>query len=505
MERNTASISARRAFIKRSSCGWAVCTARSAIIIAIIASAESTAAEQLQDALAFAYRHNPSLAAERADRQVLGEDMLEARAPGQPRITLLASHLETVKQAIPSVFLPDRTLRSDLSISLPLYRGGAVKYAIKDARQRYLAGWETFRGAAQDLFGAVVIAYCDVLRDEAFVRLNARDVEVLEANLRAARGRFRVGNLTVTDVAQSEARLALAKANLLTSRSRLIGSREEYVRVVGRPPDGLLTPPPISGLPATVEAAVEAGLNGNGPLQATRMIVTATDYRIKAARAERSLRVTGVGTGSYFNYLDSFGRNLPFNPRMSGSSFQIGITLELPLYQGGLPASRVRRARNEHDSAIEQEIAAERGVVAQVRAAFASWRLLVASETDILAAIEANARALKGARAESMIGTRTLLDVLDAEREQLNTQVALVSVRRNAYVASFALLAAMGRAEAHDLGLVSHDAVPGPPTPRASWSDWADGPNGTPATGTLTRDTAVQNGEVPRPINGSWP
>lgn len=469
-----------------------------AAIMAPICSVQTpfqASAEPLPQALAFALRHNPSLAAERADLRVSGEDIVEARAPGQPRASLLASHTETLKKAIPSTLTPDRTLRSDVTVSVPIYRGGTVKYAMLDARRRYDAGTEGLRASTSSLLGAVVIAYCDVLRDEAVVRLSEGNVDVLAATLRGTRGRFRIGDVTVTDVAQSEARLEQARSNLGTARAQLASSEEEYVRVIGRAPVALQQPATLPGLPPDVETAVATALRANGALLASRLTVEATGYRIRAAQGERDVRLTAVGSGGYYDYLHSVSSTLPFRPNMNGSSVQLGVTLELPLYQGGLPASRVRRAREERASAIEREIAAERGVIAQVRAAYANWRLLRESERSAEAAIVANERALKGAKAENGVGTRTLLDVLNTERDLLSSQVELVSIRRDAYVAAFALLVAMGRADPEDLNLVDRSIkAAGPPAPRRSWSDWADGARAySPAgTSTMAVDTASE-------------
>jgi outer membrane protein len=455
-------------------------------------------AEPLQEALGHAYRTNPTVAVERANLALLGEDVVEARAPGQPRISVLTSHTETVKKAIASTLVPERTWRSDLSMSVPLYRGGAVKHAVLDARSRYAAGWEIMRSSTTDLFGAVVVAYCDVLRDEAIVSLSERDVMVMEANLKGARGRFRIGDLTVTDVAQSEARLELAQGTLRAARARLISSREDYLRIVGKAPSGLVMPAAFDGLPATVEGAIEIAMNANPALRASRLTIAATEHGVRSAQAERNPRITAVGSGGYYDYMNSVSSNFAIKPRQSGSSVQLGLTLEIPLYQGGIPASHVRRAREARARAMELEIEAERGVIAQVRSAFANWKLLMESEGDAVAAIEANERAVMGAKAENGVGTRTLLDVLDAERDLFNSQIALLSIRRDAFVASFGLLAAMGRADPEDLGLIRDEggAERRPPRVRRSWSDWADGNGGYRRVGTPTLQSDAQNGAV---------
>ena len=130
-----------------------------------------------------------------------------------------------------------------------------------------------------------------------------------------------------------------------------------------------------------------------------------------------------------------------------------GVTLSIPLFQGGRPAAQVRQAQSRTSQAIENYVEVERGVIAQTRGAYAAWQanqqIIAASQQ----AVSANALSLEGVRAENSVGTRSILDILNAEQELLSTQVQLVSAQRNAYVAAFSLLAAMGKAEARDLGL----------------------------------------------------
>ena len=345
---------------------------------------------------------------------------------------------------------------------------------------------------ATNLFVDVVIAYNDVLRDQAVVRLNERNVEVLETTLRAARGRYQVGDLTVTDVVQSQARLAVAQGNLRAARATLIGSREEFVRLVGRAPGNLEEPTALASLPNSAEVAVRIALDGNAALAAARRRSDASGYDVKAARAARLPQLSAVGSGSYFNYLDSAGRGYPIAIQQRGTAAQVGLSLIIPLYQGGRPASDVRRAQAAQDIAIEQATEVERQVAASARTAFASWRAALDVIDSAQVAITANQLALRGAKAEHAVGNRTLLDVLDAERELLNSEVTLVSVRRDAYVAAFQLLATIGRAEPSVLGV---DSIAGPLQPRHSWSDWDDRGQEAP-TGTSTADERPQSGSV---------
>ncbi len=195
-------------------------------------------------------------------------------------------------------------------------------------------------------------------------------------------------------------------------------------------------------------------LDSNPDLEAARERVKAAEFDVKSARGARLPRVGLFSQGNYQNFLGTLGSTLiQGNFVQQQSSASAGVQLTVPVYQGGRPGAQIRRAQAVSGQAMEQEIAVERGVIAQVRAAYASFNASLQVIESSQRAVEANTLALEGVRAENSVGNRTILDILDAERELLNAQVQLVTARRNAYVAGFTLLAAMGRAEARDLGL----------------------------------------------------
>jgi outer membrane protein len=203
-----------------------------------------------------------------------------------------------------------------------------------------------------------------------------------------------------------------------------------------------------------------------------------------------------VGGSTYSNNLGSIDTTLPYD--RSSSSAQIGLRASIPLYQGGEAGARIRQAQARLGQAQEFEIAAERDAIAQTRAAYASWKaaqeVIAASER----AVAANQLSLEGVRAENSVGNRTILDILNAEQELLNSQVQLVTARRNAYVAGFSLLAAMGRAEARDLGLdggALYDPVAEYEKVEGAWTDWDTNPDPT-VKSTRTVDTPAQRADI---------
>jgi len=311
------------------------------------------------------------------------------------------------------------------------------------------------------------------------VTLNQNQVRVLETNLQATRDRFEVGDLTRTDVAQSEARLALARSTLATVEGRLTGSEENYRRVVGELPDELAPPPPLPALPRTADEAVEIALANNSDLVAIAAQSRAASRDVRIARAERLPTVNAVGTGDAINYLGTAERQFAAGAPNSVLQTGVGVQARIPLYQGGLVGARVRQAQALQSQLLERGVEIERLVVANTRAAFSSYQAALEAIESNQVAVNANTLALEGTRAEQTVGTRNVLDVLNAEQELLNSQVLLVTARRDAYVAGFALLNAMGRAEAEDLNLdggALYDPIDHYRRTRGRSSDWNDDP-----------------------------
>lgn len=454
----------------------------------------AASAETLREALAAAYATNPDLTSQRAALRVLDERVEQARAGGRPSIGATVGLVQDF-QGLGRFTDDGRTFTANANLQLPLFQGGRVKNAVRAADQRVLAGRESLRGVENQVFLDVVSAYMDVVRDQAVVELNANQVRVLQEQLRASRDRFEVGDLTRTDVAQSEARLATAQSALTAAQGQLTVSREAYRRVVGRVPGTLEPPPPLTGLPGSAAQAVDLAVAENPQLIAARLAENATRYDVSVARAGRLPTLTGTTGVRYQNALGTLDniRDVPAGTFENEETSQtIGLSATVPLYQSGAVASQIREAQARRSQAIEEIILAERQVVENVRAAFAQLETAQAVIKSSEVAVKANELALEGTRQENLVGARTVLDVLDAEQELLNTRVDLVRARRDEYVAGFALLAAIGRAEAEDLGLeVAHyDPEGNYRRIRNSWSDWSTGPAPTPqATRTVESST----------------
>lgn len=437
-------------------------------------------ADDLRDALASAYETNPTLLAARAQQRATDEDVPIQRAQGLHNVSVSANHIEFLRTSPNSFTAPERRFQGGVDMTVPVYSGGAIRNGIKAAKERVAAGQADLRGTESSIFSQVVAAYMDVLRTEALAMLAGNQVDVLTVNLEATTDRFEIGELTRTDVAQSQSRLAVAQGDFRNAQANLISARETYIQLVGRAPSNLEPPPPLPGLPETVGEAVVTALENNPDLIAARERAAAAGYDSEAAG---SGRLPTVGLFANIDYTDNFGTlggPIAANFAQSETTANAGVQVTIPIFQGGLPAARQRQAFARETAALEQAIAAERSTISQVRSAYSSWQASQAVIESSEAAVAAAELSLEGVRAENSIGNRTILDVLNAEQELLSARAQLVTARRNAYVAGFSVLAAMGKAEARDLNLDTGGVMYDPQTnyrkAKGSLFDWQRDP-----------------------------
>ena len=427
--------------------------AGTASLLALLAPAAPAAADNLREALVGADNTNPTLEAARANQRATDENVPINRAQGLPSLAVQATHIEFIQQSANAFTAPERNLGVNVQMLVPVYSGGAVRNAIAAAKERVEAGQADLRNTESTLFAQVVAAYMDVLRTEALVALATNNVAVLRTNLEATSDRFQIGDLTITDVAQSRSRLAVAEGDLQSAQANLIAARETYIRLVGQAPGELDAPPPLPGLPATVGEAIVSALENNPNLDAAKQRAEAAGFDTKVAGAGRLPTVGVFVNGDYSDFYGTLGGPISANFAQSEKTANAGVRVTIPLFQGGLPAARQRQAGARESAALEDVIAAERQIIAETRSTWSNWQAANAVIKSAQAAVEAAELSLEGLRAENSIGNRQVLDVLNGEQELLNARAQLVTARRNAYVAGFNLLALMGRAEARDLNL----------------------------------------------------
>ncbi len=434
-------------------------------------------AENLNQALSSAYKYNPRLDAERARLRATDESVAQAMSGYRPRINGSADvgiednrirlRKETLTQAgTPATGVGVRTNPGSLRSGDTIYpRGYGVnlqqnifdsfqtRNAVSEAEANVRAGREVLRNVEREVLLDAVTAYMDVVRDQAVVRLRENNVRVLSRELQATQDRFDVGEVTRTDVAQAQARRAGSVSNLDLARANLKTARAAYQRVIGNPASNLMVPRvPNQLLPSTLPRALDIGRNENPLVIAALYTEQSARHTVDRIRSELLPKVTlEAGYNNRFHTSSDIAE--------TENTFLTG-RLNVPIYQGGEVSARVRAAKHTHVSRI-QEIEDARTQVRQE--IVAAWSQLQAAEAQLESdrtQVSANQVALNGVREEEKVGQRTLLDVLNAELELLNSQVQLETTQRNLIVAAYAVLSAVGRLDAAHLGVASYVYAP---------------------------------------------
>ena len=408
----------------------------------------SLSAETLAEALANAYASNPRLRAQRAAVRAIDEGVAQALAGFRPTTLAKGSYGKRQQDSV-GTFTAGRSnlnpLTGQLEISQLLYRGGRTVAATRQAEEQVLAGRAQLKVVEQDVLLIAVKAYIDVLRDQVVVQLNRNNESVLRRQLEATQDRFRVGEVTRTDVAQAEARLSRATSDRVRTEANLVSTRAGYRRVVGRAPEALVPVPPLSGLPVSEQEAIAVALEDNPTLLAAKFAETASLHAIRVARG--SLLPTVSLNGEFTHAEQTATRN------SESDVAQVTAQVVIPLYQAGSSYALVRQRRQTNQQRRIEVEETRRSVVERVTTAwvrFATAGSLIDSRTEQVRAAEI---ALDGLRQEAEVGLRTTLDVLDAEQELLDARVGLVVAERDEYVAGFELRSAIGRLTAANLNL----------------------------------------------------
>jgi outer membrane protein len=436
---------------------WAVCVA----VAAVLGMPCAAVAETLESALAQAYRNNPSLNAQRASMRATDEGVPQAVAGYRPRVTWQFDsgyqHFESNTLSASGTFLKTNTNISprggNVGLVQTLYNGQRTGNLTRQAESTVLAGRETLRNTVQTVLLDAATAYMNVLRDTAILDLQRRNVQVLQEQLKQTRDRFNVGEVTRTDVAQSESRVAAAQSQVLSAEANLKASQAAYRRIIGVEPIGLRAAMPVDRLsPQSLEAAIAAGTGVHPTVTAAQYTVDTALYAVKAA--EGTLYPTVTAEANVQKRWDLAPGTMD---QMTGTVLG---RVSVPIYQGGAEYSVIRQAKETlGQRRIELDVQRD-----TVRASVVQgWAILQATKAQIIAAqaqVTATEVALNGVREEARVGQRTTLDVLNAQQELVNARVSLVTAQRDRVVASFTLLAAVGRLAPQVLALKTEDYDP---------------------------------------------
>jgi outer membrane protein len=430
---------------------WRACTsgigaAALAVLLACIPAGQGRA-ETLKQALAAAYKFNPRLDAARATQRAVDEEVPRALSGYRPSVNGSAdtSYEKQITDGRNFHTNTDSNPRGyTVGAVQPLFRGFRTVNAVNAAEATARAGWETLRTTEALVLLDVVTAYGDVVRDTAIVRLRENNVTVLTRDLRATQDRFNVGEVTRTDVAQAQARRAAAVAALDLARANLKTSRAFFERVVGHPPSHLVEAKPTNLIARTVGENVEISARESP-------VVVSALYREQAARfAVDVIRGELLPTVQLeANYTKRYDPSI--NIDETETTLVTG-RVTVPFYTGGEVQARVRQAKHTHVQRLQEIEQARSEVQERVVTAWSQLEAAKAAAESDTTAVNANRIALAGVREEERVGQRTLLDVLNAEQELLNSEVNLVTDQRNVLVASYAVLSVIGRLNAQELG-----------------------------------------------------
>ena len=409
--------------------------------------------ETLGDALSIAYRTNPTVQAQRANVRATGELRHQAVANLLPQLTANGNITRQEIRQEGAFTTTDFEQLDGFSYGgngdQLIFDGLRSIYAVKQAADQIDAAEAQLVAVEQQLLIDVATAYFDVLRDMEVFSFNNSNVEVLVRQLEQASVRFRVGEITRTDVAQADARLASSRAEMTNARAQLAVSRARYVELVGQSPGTLEKDITLPELPADLETSLELAKSIAPAILIAKATERSSNKNIKIAKGTFSPTITA---NINYQFADE-----PNNFVSETESFTYGVRADVPLFQGGARLSQIRRAKANNDGDRQRVIEAERQVASQVTAA---WEQLKAAESTIISAqkaVEANELALRGVRKEALVGTRDTLDVLNAELESLNAQVGLVSAQRNAQVATFSLMGSIGMLTPQSVGILPYE------------------------------------------------
>jgi len=295
------------------------------------------------------------------------------------------------------------------------------------------------------------------VRDGAIVRLREHNVEVLRRQRDSTQLEFKAGSLTRTDVAQAEARLATAQSDLTTARGRLATSRADFLQQIGRPAETLESKPALPKMPDDSDKVLAMALKQNPALLTAQANERAADYAVDDAWGAMGPTLSLQGQYQYsqsaLNSVQGFGADGGSPGAVTNHGLSAIALLNVPIYQAGVEEANIRQARELHSQSKLNVAVADRQVREAVEAAWANYQSALGTIESNEATAKADAIAFEGVSKEQQVGGRTVLDVLNAEQELLNAQVALVSSQRDAVVAAYQVLAAGGGLTAKSLGL----------------------------------------------------
>jgi outer membrane protein len=439
---------------------WAV-AGLSLACAALFIGSQKAAADTLEWALVQAYQNNPSLNAQRASLRATDENVPQALSGYRPKLSVTANggydYASTLSHTVNQNNFPNTVSYTNFaepytqrgfgaSATETLYNGNQTANRVRQAESQVMGARETLRVTEQQVLLDASTAYMNLLRDQAILDLNRRNVEVLTEQLKQTRDRFNVGEVTRTDVAQAESRLAAGRSSLLGAQSNYVTSQANYRRVIGVDPGRLAPGTPVDRLsPGSLGGAVTEGQQQSPSVLAAMYGVDIAELAVKVSEGSLYPNLALVASASK-NYDPTYNTNKQTLASIVGQ-------LTIPIYQGGAEYSAIRQTKESlGQQRLNLDVNRDQARATVVQ----SWGQLDASKAQIeatTAQVNAAEIALNGVREEARVGQRTTLDVLNAQQELVNARVALVTAQHDRVVASYTLLAAVGGLSMQTLGL----------------------------------------------------
>jgi outer membrane protein len=468
--------------LKRSnSSSRSLCAAAAIIATGAISLSAGARAQTLQDALTSAYNTNPQLQAERATLRATDENIPQALANWRPTVTVTGSEgiqhnsikqdcgkeLEGVNlcagspqtqaqaQALAqngTLPLTDNAFSENLSpqtygltISQPIYRGGRTEAQTEQALNLVRSERAHLSSVEESVLLSAVTDYVNVVRDQATLDLNINNEQVLRRQLEAAQDRFRVGEVTRTDVAQAEAAYAAAIAGRQAAEGTLQISRSGYERDIGQPPGKLAPPNGVPELPTSRQQATDLAASANLDVISAQFAQQSAEDNVRLVRGQL---LPTLSLNATIQRAKETG-----TPGQTADDMSVTAQLTVPIYEGGQIYSQSRQATQ---TVAQKRSQVDTARLAAVQLAAQSWEQLVSDRAQIVSQksqIKANEIALDGVQQEAAVGSRTVLDILNAEQTLFQSRVNLVVSQHDEIVAEFTLASALGRLTARQLSL----------------------------------------------------
>ena len=421
-----------------------------AALLLLAPTIQAARAETLQDAIAAAYETNPTLRQNRFQLKSLDENYVQARAAYGPTLSFTGQAIDQQNAGFQTSVDADGNLvqnfltgyanqgSATLNLNQPLYTGGQLRGQLAQQRARVLSGQQTLRNIEEQVLQAVIATYAAVIRDEARVKVAEENVKVLKQQRDEKRSRLAQQDVTATDVAQAEARLADGENQLGTIIASLDNSRGQYLQIVGHDPGTLAPLPDLPGVPTSSDEAYQRAEANNPQLLASKYTEQASSAAVATARGAGKPNVALNAQAGYVGQLSPFdSRN--YNRTVAGS-----ITVTQPLFNGGAIRSRIRQAIDNNQSDQAGVDGARRTALQSVNLA---WTQLYSARVGLnvgIRQVEFAQIAFAGMRHEELAGYRDAIETLNAEQELFNAELNFLANRYNEYVARAGLLAAVG-------------------------------------------------------------